>query len=116
LDGIDVAVDYKEAFRLLTGAANRGAARAAANLARIYAEGLGIPKDIAKAIRLYEQAAKAGEFLAQVELGRIYSRGLGVPTNPKAALIWYSDAAVQEGRVDACEELKEAKAYVAGAT
>jgi len=34
LEGIGVAVDYQEAFRLLSGAADRGASRAVANLAR----------------------------------------------------------------------------------
>jgi TPR repeat protein len=79
----------------------------------MYAEGLGIPKNLPEAIRLYEAAAKAGEFFAQVELGRIYSRGVGVRPDPEAALRWYSTAAAQEGSVGDCDELQEAKAYVA---
>jgi TPR repeat protein len=116
LDGVDIAVDYKEAFRLLSIAADRGAPRAMANLARMYAEGLGLPKDLPQAVHLYEKAAKTGEFLAQIELGRIYSRGLGVAADPEAAIRWYSAAAAQEGRVEKCEELEEAKAYVARTT
>jgi TPR repeat protein len=112
LDGIDVEVDHKEAFRLLSAATEQGASRAMANLAYMYAEGLGTAKNLPEAIRLYESAAESGEFLAQVELGRIYSRGMGVPANLGAARKWYSAAAAQEASVGDCEELQEAKAYV----
>ena len=44
LDGADVEVDYKQAFRFLSAAADKGAARAMTNLARMYAEGRGIAK------------------------------------------------------------------------
>jgi len=43
LEGIEVEVDHKEAFRLLSAAADQGAPRAKLNLARMYAEGLGTP-------------------------------------------------------------------------
>jgi TPR repeat protein len=122
LYGVDIEVDYNEAFRLLSSA---GTSRAVVNLARMYAEGLGIPKDVAEAIRLYRAVAKS-EFRAQLELGRIYSRGIGVPTDLDEALRWYSAAADRED--DDCvdhqvtaafvgsgtlEEIQEAKAYVA---
>lgn len=115
LDGVDFEVNYHEAFRLLSAAADRGASRAVVNLARMHAEGLGTSKNLSEAIRLYKAAAKAGEFLAQLELGRIYSRGISVPADPDAARRWYSAAIAQEGRVDDCAELQEAKAYLAGA-
>jgi len=116
LEGIDVEVDHREAFRLLSAAAGQGASRAVVNLARMHALGLGIPKNLSEAVRLYETAAEAGEFLAQIELGRIYSRGVGVSANPGAARRWYSAAAAQEASVGECEELQEAKAYVARAS
>jgi TPR repeat protein len=125
LYGVDVEVDYEEAFRLLSLA---GTSRAVANLARMYAEGLGIARDMAEAIRLYKAVGKS-EFRAQLELGRIYSRGLGVPTDLVEALRWYSAAAAREDGdcVDdpiiaafvgsgTFEEVQEAKAYVANAT
>jgi TPR repeat protein len=59
LDEIDVEVDYKEAFRLLSAAADKGVPRAAANLARMYAEGLGIAASPITAIRFHEAAARA---------------------------------------------------------
>jgi uncharacterized protein len=113
LDGVDVAIDYSEAFRFLSAASDQGAPRAMANLARMHAEGLWTAKNLAEAIRLYEAAGNAGDFFAQIELGRIYSRGAGVPPDLEVALKWYSAAAVQESTVGTCEELQEAKAYVA---
>jgi TPR repeat protein len=122
---VDVQVDYREAFRLLSLA---GTSRAVANLGRMYAEGLGIAKDMAEAIRLYKAVGRS-EFRAQLELGRIYSRGLGVPIDRIEAFRWYSAAAADQERdcVDdtinagfvgsgTFEEVQEAKAYVANAT
>ena len=124
LYGVDVDVDYREAFRLLSLA---GTSRAIANLARMYAEGLGISKDLAEAIRLYKAVGKS-EFRAQLELGRIYSNGIGVATDPDEAIKWYSAAAARgddnyvDDPVNAAfvgsgtfEEVQEAKAYVANA-
>ena len=112
LEGIDVEVNYAEAFRLLSEAAGRGASRAVVNLARMYADGLGVPKNLEKATRLYEVAAKQGEFLAQVALGRIYSSG---NSNSESALRWYKAAAAQGDHVEDCADLREAKAYIANA-
>lgn len=116
LDGIDVQVDYAQAFRLLSSAANRGSPRAATALARMYAEALGVPQNLREAVRLYEFAARAGEFLAQIELGRIYSRGPEEFIDPHAALRWYSTAVAQERNVANCDkEIQEAKQYLKGA-
>ena len=79
----------------------------------MHALGLGIPKDVPRAINLYKVAAVAGEFLAQIELGRIYAQGLGVPPDADEARRWYS-AAIEEQDAGDCEELQEAKDYVAG--
>ena len=95
-------------------AASQGASRAVVNLARMHAEGLGTRRNVPEAIRLYKTVANV-EFLALVELGRIYSRGLGAPSDPDEALKWYTTAAESKGIGD-CEELREAKAYVAGKT
>ena len=110
----EIAVDYEQAHRFLSTAANCGASRAIANLAEMYARGLGVPKDVPRAIQLYERVGKV-EFFAAVALGRIYSKGIDVPTNAERALQWYSVAAEFEGRVADCEaELEEAKTYVKG--
>jgi TPR repeat protein len=63
---------------------------------------------------LYESAANRGEFLAQIELGRMYASGnMGVQADAALALKWYAAAAGQEERVEECDELEEAKAYLA---
>src|SRR5882672_11495024 len=94
LYGIDVEVDYNEAFRFLSAAAEQRASRAVLNLGRMYAQGLGRQQNIPEAIRHFEAVAKPSDssdaFPARIELGRLFSRGLGVPVNPKLALKWYS--------------------------
>jgi uncharacterized protein len=111
LDGIDTGVDYQEAFRLLSAAADQGAPRAVLNLARMYAEGLGVPKDVAEAVRLYKTVS-AVEFLALIALGRIYSRGEGVPTDRVEAKKWYSAATTWARTVGDCPEIEEATTFV----
>ena len=74
LEGIDVEIDYDEAFRLLSAAAAAGAPRAIANLARMYAHGWGTEMNPSEAVRLYEIAVARGESLEQTEVDRIYSR------------------------------------------
>jgi TPR repeat protein len=61
LYGVDVAVDYKEAFKFLSAAATQGASRAVLNLGIMYAKGLGIPQNATEAIRLFEAVAKPSE-------------------------------------------------------
>jgi len=84
----------------------------------MYAKGIGISQDMTEAIRLYKAVKRSpvDEFSAQIELGRIYSRGLGVPADKSAASKWYSAALTYEGIVGDCDELEEAKAYLATAT
>ncbi len=106
MEGFETDVDYPEALRFLSTAAAKGASRALANLARMYATGLGVPTNVSEAVKLYRAAAERGEFVAQIELGRIFSRGQGVEVDPEAALRWFSAAAAQEGRVEDGEELR----------
>jgi uncharacterized protein len=109
----EVAVDYQQALRFLSAATEQGSSRAIANLAYMHELGLGTPRDLTKAIQLYERVGNV-EFFAAIALGRIYSKELGLSMNPEEAFRWYSVAAAFEGRVTPCEELTEAKAYVAG--
>lgn len=111
LDGVDVEVNYQEAFRFLSAAAKQGTSRSVVNLARMYEEGLGIEKDMVEAIRLY-QAVEKVEFLAQIALGRIYSRGKGVAVDSTKALRYYSLAIAWGDRVVDGEEMQEAKEFV----
>ncbi len=96
----------------MSAAAKRGPSRAKANLARMYADGLGVKKDLPEALRLYEAAANSGEFFAQIALARIFSSGRDIAADPGAARRWYSAVAAQEGAVDECDELREGKDYL----
>jgi TPR repeat protein len=82
-----------------------------ANLAYMYAEGVGTTRNLPEALRLYEQAAEAGEFLAQVELACMHARGVAVPANSEVARKWYASAAAPETSGGDCDELQEAKAH-----
>ena len=117
LYGDDVEVDYKEAFRFLSAAAEQGASRAVLNLGHMYAQGLGIPQNVPEAIRLFEAVGKPSSstdaFAARIELGRVLSRGVGIPIDKDAALKWYSAAIELAADDDDSEDLREARAYVA---
>lgn len=106
-----IQINYAEAFRFLSAAANRGASRAIANLAYMYEEGLGVPRDVMKAIDLYERVAHL-EFFAAIALGRLYSRGSAVLTDHDQAMKWYTVAAGFQGRIAECDELTEARRYI----
>lgn len=117
LYGIDVEIDFGQAFLFLSAAANRGASRAVLNLARMYAQGLGIEQNVAEAIKRFEHVAKLPDsgdtFQARIELGRIFSRGLGIVVDKRMALKWYSAAAQIATDDDDADEVKEAREFVA---
>jgi uncharacterized protein len=116
LNGIDVEIDYKEAFRFLSAAAEQRASRAVLNLGRMYARGLGVQQNIAEAIRHFEAVAtpldSSDAFPARIELGRIFSGGGGIPVNQEMALKWYSSAVEIATEKDDPEELGEARQYI----
>jgi uncharacterized protein len=116
LYGIDVEVDYKEAFRFLSAAAKQRSSRAVLNLGRMYAQGLGIKQNVLEAIRHFEAVAKPSDssdaFAARIELGRLFSRGLGVPVDSNLALKWYSSAVEIATAEDEPEDLREARQYI----
>lgn len=116
LYGIDMEVDYQEAFRFLAAAAEKGASRAILNLGRMYARGLGIPRDVPEAIGRFETAAalsgSGDAFQARLELGRLYAHGLGVPVDKGKALRWYALALEIATNEDDEDEVKEIRQYV----
>jgi TPR repeat protein len=116
LHGIDVKVDHKEAFKLLSAAADQGASRAVLNLARMHAQGLGIPKNMPEAVRLFEALGRPSDssdaFQARIELARIYSSGGDNPVDAEAALEWYSAAIALATENAESEELQEAREYL----
>jgi uncharacterized protein len=115
LRGIDVEVNYQEAFRLLSAAAEQRSSRAVLNLGRMYAQGLGIQQNVPEAIRHFEAVAKPPDsgdaFPARIELGRVFSRGLGGVADRNLALKWYSLALEVAADSDDLAEIKEAREY-----
>jgi TPR repeat protein len=117
LYGYDVDVNYVEAFRLLSAAANQGASRAVLHLGIMHAKGLGVPKNLPEAIRLFEAVGKPEDssdaFAARIELGRIYSSGSGVAVDAAKALYWYKSAIALARDHEDSDDMQEAKTYIA---
>lgn len=107
LEGLGTAQNYTQAFRWLSLAAERGAPRAEANLGLMYRDGLGTDPNIHSAIALFERAADAGEFLPHIWLARIFN----ADGNNDKAKHWYVRALTFEDKVDADEEIAEAKLF-----
>jgi TPR repeat protein len=120
LYGHDVEVDYNEAFRFLSAAAEQGASRAVLNLGYMYAQGLGIPQNVPEAVLLFEAVARPASsddaFAARLELGRLFSSGAGIPVDKDAALKWFSAAIALAADNDDSEDLRQARAYIANSS
>src|SRR5271163_62939 len=118
LYGNEVEVNYHEAFKYLSAAADQGGSRATLNLGLMYAKGLGIPQDIPEAIRLLEAVAKPSDssdaFAARIELGRLYSSNPEVHADAGKALDWYEAAITLVNDDEDSQEIREAKDYVSG--
>lgn len=98
--GFGVAVNFQEAVRWYTVAAERGDNGAQNNLGARYRNGEGVPRDPAKAVYWFELAAAAGNSEAQFNLGACYCLGDGVEKNEARGCQLYQLAADQ-GHLDA---------------
>jgi TPR repeat protein len=93
--GLGVSVDYDQARRSFTRAAQAGDAGGMAGLGLMLQHGQGGPVDLAGAMALYRQAiAKGPDPLAMNQIGYMTEHGLGVAADPKAAWCWYEWAHV----------------------
>ena len=91
-----VARDYAEAMRCFRLAVERGSARAALEIGRMYGLGLGVSKDEAEEVRWYREAADRGNAIAQFSLGMMYANGKGgLAKDDKEAVHWFRKAADQ---------------------
>jgi TPR repeat protein len=75
--------------------AEKGNARAEAQLGWMYATGRGVPQDYAKAAKWYYCAAIQGHGWAQFELGMLYNKGQGVPLDYVLSYMWLNLSASQ---------------------
>lgn len=68
--------------------ANRGNARAQANLGFMYANGRGVPQSYDLAVFWYTRSAEQGDAFGQYLLGLMYDKGLGVSQDVILAYKW----------------------------
>jgi TPR repeat protein len=83
------------AARQLIVLAERGNARAQAQLGFMYEYGRGVPQDFVIAAHWYRCAAEQGEPSAQYQLGLMYDKGHGVPRSVVIAYTWLNLAAAR---------------------
>lgn len=89
------AADKKSAFDITREEAAKGNVVAMANLAFMYAKGIGRKKDETEALKWYLRAAEKGHLTSQYNLGVIYAKGRGVTQDYAQSSKWYKRAAEQ---------------------
>ena len=94
-EGRGVAKDDAEALKWFRAAADKGNARAQANLGWMFYNGRGVPKDYDSAVQWYRKSAEQGNAIGQFNLAVVYANGHGVPQDAVEAYMWYSLAAAQ---------------------
>jgi hypothetical protein len=78
-----VPVDYEQAFKWWSRAAEGGSADGQWGLGLLYDDGKGVPRDSKKAAELWGQAADRGNVKATVNLAFLYQEGRGVERDLK---------------------------------
>ena len=89
------AVRTAKALPAVTAAAERGDARAQAQLGFMYATGRSMPQNYTLASYWYRRAAEQGNVAAQHLLGLMYDKGFGVPPDYVLAHMWLNLAAAR---------------------
>ncbi len=90
--GDGVPEDVDEALKWYLRAAERGHARAMADVGMVYHFNTA-RRDYLKAFEWYSKSAAAGNAMAHYHLGQLYAKGLGVTRDPHEAITWYRKAA-----------------------
>lgn len=88
-----------EAGKWFSLAAEKGHAKAQAELGLMYLNGIGVQPDIERAGEWFTRAALQGETRAQHQLALMYDKGYGVRRSPAEAARWYREAAL-DGVID----------------
>uniref|UniRef100_A0A8C4WA99 SEL1L2 adaptor subunit of SYVN1 ubiquitin ligase n=1 Tax=Gopherus evgoodei TaxID=1825980 RepID=A0A8C4WA99_9SAUR len=81
---------HKEAYQLLTKAADMGHLKAMEKLAAALLFGYHGPQNITAAVTLYETLAEKGSHRGQTALGFMFSYGIGMEYNQAKALVYYT--------------------------
>lgn len=88
-------VDYSVLARDYRSAAERGDARAQAELGKLYWAGAGVERNAEAAVQWLRKAAEQGDADAQFYLGHAYALGYGVPKDAAEAQRWKAKATEQ---------------------
>ena len=107
------AVRTSKAVPVVAAAAERGDARAQAQLGFMYATGRSVPQNNALAAYWYRRSAEQGNAAAQHLLGLMYDKGFGVPPDYVLAHMWLNLAAART-RGDVHEDNIRLRDAVAG--
>jgi len=91
--GWGVPVDYKQAFKWWSEAAQGSSTDAEWGLGTLYDGGNGVPQDSAKAAAYWKQAEEHGNIKATVSLAFLYEDGRGVETDLKESAKLFKIAA-----------------------
>ena len=89
-----IPIDYEEAVKLYTRAAEEGDDDGMWRLARCYGNGKGVEKNLQKAFEWFKQSAEKNNSNALCDLGVCYHYGYGVEKNYKRAVELYEKAAI----------------------
>jgi hypothetical protein len=101
-------VDYQQAYRWLSAAAEQGSPRAQVNLGVMYQQGLGRSRDINRALYWFEKAKEKGDVLAYMLLARHFSE----IKQFEQACSYYTDVLRLGEHVEGVNQ-KEAREYLA---
>ncbi len=88
MDGLGVAPNPQEAFRLMQAAARQGHVIALYNSGILLREGLGVTRNLPDSTRWLEQAAAKGYGQALMALGQAYQWGAGVAPDRQKAVAY----------------------------
>jgi len=86
-------VDYNQAFKWWSRAAEAGSTDAQWGLGLLYDEGKGVPRDSKKAANWWKRGAEHGNIKATVNLAFLYEEGRGVELNQKESARLFKQAA-----------------------
>ena len=84
-----------EDVRAYRSSAEKGDAKAQAELGHLYSHGQGVPQDYSEAVLWYRKGAEQGEARAENGLAYMYLHGLAVSQDFGEAIRWYRKAADQ---------------------
>lgn len=102
-DGVNVAPDYSEAFKLISSAATEGNRIISQRyLALMYRDGKGTVRDLKLAYSWFKKAADANDVQSMHEVAEMLRNGAGIDQDIEQAFVYY-DKAAQMKHPESCD-------------